>query len=189
MQALFLCPTREKSLLSPYIARTRCLGSPSAASLACRFVLVAVGVDPAHQLGAAEAPGAPEFEGRDVAVLGKTIDRPLAGPEVGGNFVERENFPVGIGHVVASPPVGYSWPSLANSCAHSKRCGHASPLALVRTTGHKRMRVVRLAAVGYVQECLSGTGWPSTWVSSEIAGIHAGIVANISVHVLSKTSR
>src|SRR6185437_8765242 len=55
--------------------------------------------------------------------------------------------------------------------------------------GHMHAGAVRSAAAGYVQECLSGTGWPSGWVSRKIAGIHDGIGANLSINVLGKTSR
>src|SRR3546814_16707765 len=67
-------------------------------SLCLRLLLADAFGDPPIQLRAAKAPGSPKLERRNLAFLGKAIDRPFPGFEVGRDLLQREDLALDFSH-------------------------------------------------------------------------------------------
>src|SRR3546814_4971970 len=67
-------------------------------SLCLRLLLADAFGDPPIQLRAAKAPGSPKLERRNLAFLGKAIDRPFPGFEVGRDLLKREDLALDFSH-------------------------------------------------------------------------------------------
>src|SRR3546814_17603637 len=64
-----------------------------------RLLLADAFGDPPIQLRAAKAPGFPKLERRNLAFLGKAIDRPFPGFEVGRDLLKREDLALDFSHL------------------------------------------------------------------------------------------